>query len=114
MSIFALVILVILVAAVIAVWLALALWPGRIARSRNHSKAEAIAVCGYGGALTLGILMPVAFIWAYTESNPDETGGSPSYPGKSVASSWQFRKRVYATLKLVNLRKSRSLCGLVR
>lgn len=72
LSIFALVILVILLIAIIAVWLALAIWPGRIARSRNHSKAEAVAVCGYWGALTLGILMPVAFIWAYAESNPSD------------------------------------------
>ena len=72
LSLFALAILVILVIAIIAVWLALAIWPGRIARSRNHSKADAIAVCGYWGALTLGILMPVAFIWAYTESNASD------------------------------------------
>jgi hypothetical protein len=69
LSIFSLVILLVLLVAVIAVWLALAVWPGRIARARNHSKAEAIAVCGYWGAITLGLLMPIAFIWAYTESN---------------------------------------------
>ncbi len=69
MSIFALVILIILLVAAVAVWAALAILPGRIARSRNHSKADAIAVCGYWGALTLGLLMPIAFIWAYTESN---------------------------------------------
>lgn len=70
LSIFALAILIVLLVAVIAIWAALAIWPGRIARSRNHSKAEAVAVCGYWGAITLGVLMPLAFIWAYTESNP--------------------------------------------
>ena len=40
--------------------------PGRIARKRNHPQAEAINVCGWWGAITLGILSPLAFIWAYT------------------------------------------------
>lgn len=69
LSMFALVILIILLVAAIAVWAVLAVMPGRIARSRNHSRADAITVCGYWGALTLGLLMPIAFIWAYTESN---------------------------------------------
>jgi uncharacterized BrkB/YihY/UPF0761 family membrane protein len=70
LSIFALVILIILLVAAIAVWVVLAILPGRIAHSRNHSRADAVAVCGYWGAITLGLLMPVAFIWAYAE--PDE------------------------------------------
>ncbi len=73
LSIFALVILIILLVAAVAVWAVLAILPGRIARSRNHSRADAVAVCGYWGAITLGLLMPVAFIWAYAESNEKET-----------------------------------------
>ncbi len=72
LSIFALVILIILLVAAVAVWAVLAILPGRIARSRNHSRADAVAVCGYWGAITLGLLMPVAFIWAYSESNVKE------------------------------------------
>ncbi len=72
LSIFALVILVILLVAAIAVWAVLAILPGRIAHNRNHSRADAVAVCGYWGAITLGLLMPVAFIWAYSESNVKE------------------------------------------
>ena len=74
LSIFALVILIILVAAAVALWGWLAIWPGRIARSRNHSRADSIAVCGYWGAITLGLLMPIAFIWAYSELNEPEPG----------------------------------------
>ena len=77
MSIFALIILIILLVTAIAVWAWLAVMPGRIARSRNHSRADAIAVCGYWGALTLGLLMPVAFIWAYTESNETQAADAP-------------------------------------
>ncbi len=74
LSIFALAILLILLIAIVALWIALAIAPGRIARERNHSKAQAVAVCGYWGAITLGVLMPLAFIWAYTESNPARAG----------------------------------------
>lgn len=65
LSIFALIILIILAVAAVAVWVWLAIWPGRIAEARGHRQADAVKICGYWGALTLGILMPVAFIWAY-------------------------------------------------
>lgn len=45
------------------------LLPGMIAESRNHSKAEAIKVCGYA-SLILWPLWPVALVWAFTEKNP--------------------------------------------
>ena len=67
LDLFALVILVVLVAAAVAVWVILGMMPGRIARQRKHPQAEAISVCGWWGAITLGLLMPVAFIWAYTD-----------------------------------------------
>jgi hypothetical protein len=69
LDIFALIVLLILVAAVLAIWAMLGAYPGKIAKQRNHPQAEAIAVCGWWGAITMGILTPLAFIWAY--SNPD-------------------------------------------
>jgi hypothetical protein len=71
LDIFALIVLLILVVAVLAIWAMLGAYPGKIAKQRNHPQAEAIAVCGWWGALTMGILTPLAFIWAY--SNPDAT-----------------------------------------
>ncbi|MBT8050994.1 MAG: DUF3302 domain-containing protein [Xanthomonadales bacterium] len=71
MKLFALVILLVLVASALAVWALLGMYPGKIARQRNHPQADAIAVCGWWGAITLGILTPLAFIWAY--SNPSAT-----------------------------------------
>ena len=68
LEIFALVVLIVLVMAVVGCWVLLAVAPGRIARARNHPQAEAINVCGWWGAITLGILSPLAFIWAYTRS----------------------------------------------
>ena len=40
--------------------------PGQIARRRGHPQADAIQVAGWIGIVTLGILWPLALIWAYT------------------------------------------------
>jgi hypothetical protein len=66
LDIFALLILLVLLAAAIAAWVILGMLPGRIAHDRNHPQADAITVCGWFGVLTMGLLCPLAFIWAYT------------------------------------------------
>ena len=67
LDIFALIVLLVLVATAVAVWVILGIYPGKIARERNHPQAEAIAVCGWWGVITMGLLLPVAWIWAYTK-----------------------------------------------
>ncbi len=62
---FALLILIILAACIVAAWIVLGMLPGRIARQRKHPQAEAINICGWCGAISMGILSPIAFIWAY-------------------------------------------------
>ena len=64
---FALIILLVLLAAIVVGWVFLATWPGKIARERNHPQAEAINVMGWWGALTIGILSPLAWVWAYSK-----------------------------------------------
>ena len=71
MDIFALIVLITLVLSASAIWVILGMLPGRIARQRNHPQADAIAICGWWGVITMGLLLPVAWIWAYT--NPDTT-----------------------------------------
>jgi len=71
LDIFALIVLIVLVAAALGIWAMLGAYPGKIARQRNHPQADAIAVCGWWGAITMGLLTPIAFIWAY--SNPEAT-----------------------------------------
>lgn len=46
--------------------------PGRIARDRDHPNTEAITICGYVGAVFLGIFWLVALIWAFT-GHPKKT-----------------------------------------
>ena len=76
LDIFALIVLLVLIACGLAAWALLGMYPGKIARQRNHPQAEAINVCGWWGALTMGLLTPFAFIWAYTNSSVSLTGGA--------------------------------------
>ena len=78
LDIFALFILFVLVAAAVGVWVILGMLPGRIARQRKHPQADAINVCGWWGAITLGLLMPIAFVWAYTDPHWRERESSGS------------------------------------
>ena len=64
---FALIVLLVLLGAVVAALAILGMMPGRIARSRNHPQADAISACGWWGLITLGVLLPLAYIWAYTK-----------------------------------------------
>ena len=57
--------------------------PGKIARSRTHPQADAINVCGWLGILTLGVIWPVALIWAYTRS---ASAGSTTREAESTQS----------------------------
>jgi hypothetical protein len=66
MDIFALIILITLAVFAVVVWAILGMMPGKIAHQRNHPQADAITVCGWWGVITMGLLLPVAWIWAYT------------------------------------------------
>ena len=73
---FALLVLLVLLAAAVGGWVLLGMMPGRIARSRNHPQASAITVCGWWGVITMGLLCPVAYIWAYTNYGDQPTSTS--------------------------------------
>ena len=45
----------------------LGMMPGRIASARNHLQCDAISACGWWGLLTMGLLLPIAYIWAYSK-----------------------------------------------
>ena len=83
---FALAVLIILAVTGVVAWVILGIMPGRIARGRNHPHADAISACGWWGVLTMGLLLPVAYIWAYTnprwrdESRSDENKTKENEP----------------------------------
>jgi hypothetical protein len=72
LDVFALIVLLVLVVSVVGVLLALAILPGRIAQKRGHAHAEAVNVCGWCGLLTGGLLLPLAWIWAFMSPGAPE------------------------------------------
>lgn len=85
LDIFALGVLLLLVAAAAAIWCVLGMLPGQIARSRNHPQADAVSVCGWWGVITMGLLLPFAFTWAYV--NPrwrDNSGHDDAASGEGT------------------------------
>ena len=72
LDIFALIVLLVLLGAAVALWVFLGMMPGKIAHERQHPQADAISVCGWWGVITMGLLLPLAFIWAYTNSQPHQ------------------------------------------
>ena len=84
LDIFALIVLVVLILCGLGGWALLGLYPGKIARERNHPQADAINACGWWGALTMGLLTPLAFIWAYTNPNATLQGDSKEIAGPAV------------------------------
>jgi uncharacterized BrkB/YihY/UPF0761 family membrane protein len=66
-DIFAWIVLLVLFATAIAVFVALGMMPGRIARKRGHPWAEAVAV-GSWATLVFGfVFWPLVLIWAYVD-----------------------------------------------
>lgn len=80
LDIFALIVLLVLIMCGLTAWAFLGMFPGKIAHKRNHPQAEAINVCGWLGAITMGLLSPLAFIWAFTNPAFSLTGQTKSKP----------------------------------
>lgn len=76
-SLFALVVIAVLLLAVVAAIVALGSLPGQIAKAKNHPHADAINVASWVGLAVGGVLWPIAFIWAFIpfgNSAPTEDG----------------------------------------
>ncbi len=65
LGIFALIVLLTIIATILGAAIWLAMFPGKVAHRRGHPQAAAINVAGWIGLLT-GIVWVVALIWAYT------------------------------------------------
>lgn len=72
LDIFAWIVLVVLVASTVFVVVFMAMWPGMVARRRNHPWAEAVAIGGWVTLFLGFVLWPVVLIWAYVDvpANP--------------------------------------------
>jgi len=68
LDIFALIVMGILLAVIIAAVVKLGPLPGNIAKKRGHPQADAINVLGWIGIITMGVSWLIALVWAYTRS----------------------------------------------
>ena len=66
LDIFTFIVLAVLLAVAIFFFMKLGELPGKVASKRNHPQVDAIMICGWLGVLTMGLLWPIAIIWAYT------------------------------------------------
>ena len=64
-DIMAFAVFVVLIAVAVIIVVSLGTLPGNIARKRGHPQAAAINVAAWLGIATLGLLWPVALIWAF-------------------------------------------------
>ena len=75
-DIMAFAVLGVLVAVAVIIVVTLGQLPGAIAQKRGHPQVAAITVAGWLGVLTLGVLWPLAFVWAFLK---------PLSPGQPAA-----------------------------
>jgi hypothetical protein len=66
-DIFAWIVLIVLVATLVAVFVALGMMPGRIARRRGHPWAEAVTVGSWATLIFGFVFWPLVLIWAYVD-----------------------------------------------
>jgi hypothetical protein len=67
-DLFAWIVLVILLASVVAIFVALGMLPGHIARKRQHPWAEAVSVGGWATLICGFVFWPLVLIWAYVDA----------------------------------------------
>lgn len=72
---FAFFVMAVLVAAVVVIIVELGSLPGKIAAARNHPYAEAVNAASWISFLTLGLLWPLAFIWAFMPPRTNRSSG---------------------------------------
>jgi uncharacterized BrkB/YihY/UPF0761 family membrane protein len=66
-DLFAWIVLVVLIATLIAIFVALGMLPGHIARQRKHPWAQAVAVGGWATLICGFVFWPLVLIWAYVD-----------------------------------------------
>jgi len=64
---FAWIVLIVLLATVVAVFVALGMMPGYIARKRGHPWPDAVSVGGWATLICGFVFWPLVLIWAYVD-----------------------------------------------
>jgi hypothetical protein len=89
-DIFAFVGFAVLLGAILVIVVGLGSLPGWIARKRGHLQAAAINVASWLGVATLGLLGPLALIWAFLVPRPLWPTGpaAKQKPARVLRSEW--------------------------
>lgn len=82
-DVFAFVVFGILFVAIVVAIVALGSLPGNIARRRGHPQADAITAAGWVGIASMGILWPIAFVWAFLRPVDGAVAQAPQEAGPS-------------------------------
>jgi Protein of unknown function (DUF3302) len=67
LDLFAWIVLAVLIASLVAVFVAMGTMPGRIARKRGHPWAEAVTVGSWATLICGFVFWPLVLIWAYVD-----------------------------------------------
>lgn len=66
-DLFAWIVLLVVVATLVAVFVALGMMPGHIARRRGHPWAEAVTIGGWATLICGFVFWPLILIWAFVD-----------------------------------------------
>jgi hypothetical protein len=66
-DIFAWIVFIILIAIIVAVFVALGMLPGHVAHKRGHPWAEAVSIGGWVTLICGFVFWPLVMIWAYVD-----------------------------------------------
>src|SRR5262249_51888891 len=69
----------VLLAVAVIIVVTLGQLPGQVAQKRGHPQAAAINVTSWLGIITLGLLWPLALIWAFLKPFPGPLSGSTEF-----------------------------------
>ncbi|GJD53083.1 Inner membrane protein YiaW [Methylobacterium crusticola] len=69
-DVFAWLVLLVVVATLVAAFVALGVMPGRIARRRGHPWAQAVAVGSWATLICGFVFWPLILTWAYVDAPP--------------------------------------------
>jgi CBS domain containing-hemolysin-like protein len=80
-DVFAWFVLLLLVATAVGIFVFAGLWPGKVARARNHPAADAIAIGSWLTLLLGFVFWPVVAIWAHmTPATTSSSEADPTTP----------------------------------
>lgn len=74
LDIFAVLVLIVLIATIAAIFIALGMLPGHIAKKRKHPWAEAVTIGGWATLIFGFVFWPLVLIWAYVDVPAKQDG----------------------------------------